>query len=103
MVASLVVTLGLFAFVAWHAVAGAGPAGQPRASVTAVDGSVYEVTLRNPTDAGLASATVVADCGDPPRQVVFRNVPPGTRRTATVSCPPGTGPPGVDVVQWVRA
>lgn len=102
MVASFLLTLGLFLFVGWHAVAGGSGAVPPQTTVTAADQGVYQVTLRNPGSAGFESVTVVVHCGDPPRQLTFEHVPASGNTEGTVVCPPDAGPPSVEVVQWVR-
>ncbi|WP_415383485.1 hypothetical protein [Halosimplex sp. TS25] len=106
MVVALAVTVGLFAFALWQALA-ASAAVDPSANVTSVQGATenatyYGVTLRNEGDAGLVSATVAVDCPRPSRQVTFENVPANAHRNATVRCPNGTTPTA-DVVSWIPA
>ncbi|WP_436928007.1 hypothetical protein [Halosimplex amylolyticum] len=103
---ALAVTVGLFAFAVWQALA-APAAVDPSANVTSVQGggenvTYYGVTLRNAGDAGLVSATVGVDCPRPSRQITFENVPANAHRNATVRCPNGTTPTA-DVVSWIPA
>ncbi|WP_436912292.1 hypothetical protein [Halosimplex marinum] len=107
MVLAVALTVGLFGFAVWSAVAGASAA-EPTASVvgergTSANATYYGVVLRNEGDAGLVSATVSVACPEPRRRVTFENVPANARRNATVGCPPGTGPPSAEVVSWVPA
>lgn len=105
MVVSALFTVAVFAFAAWQGVTGPA-ATHPTASIanetTTADGAVlYEVQLRNPTDTGFVSVTVVVSCGDPPPQITFENVPAQGTRTGTVSCPTASEDPAVDVLSWV--
>lgn len=104
MVLALGVTVALFAFAGWQALAGATTVA-PTATVTgapatAGNGSYYAVTLRNEGDVGLVSVTVSVDCPTPSRTVTFENVPAQSRRNATVRCPPGASP-SAEVTSWV--
>lgn len=102
--ASVAFTLALLGFVAWHA--WTVPAAEnPQTSVVATsqmpDGSVEAtVELVNDQDVGVVSATVAVDCGSPPPEVTFTNVPAGGRMTAKVVCPPGTANPTASVRTW---
>lgn len=101
-------TVALFSFAAWHALAGATDA-RPTATVTGVaaatgNATYYDVSIRNPGDAGVASATVAVECPDPARTVTFENVPANVYRNATVRCPPGGGASAdatATVVSWI--
>jgi hypothetical protein len=101
---SVVFTLVLLGFVAWHA--WTVPAAEnPQARVTATSphpggGVEATVELRNDQDVGVVSATVEVSCGSPPPEVTFTNVPAGGRTTATVVCPLGTANPTASVQSW---
>lgn len=106
MAVSAAVTVALFGFALWHALAGPGAVAP---NVAVVDsqpapsgGVAFTVELRNRGDLGLVSATVEAGCTDPPTEIVFQNVPADGHRTGTVVCPPGTSDPGVSVTTWVQ-
>lgn len=105
MAVSVAFTLALFGFALWHALVGPG-AVAPTVSVVdsqpAPGGVQYTVVLSNRGDLGLVTATVEADCTDPPVEVVFENVPADGRRTGTVVCPPGTVDPAVSVTSWIQ-
>lgn len=106
MVASVAFTVALFGFALWHALTGPGalaPTAVAVSSQPAPGGGVhYTVELRNPGDVGLVSATVEAECTDPPAELVFENVPADGRRRGTVVCPAGTDDPAVSVASWVE-
>lgn len=106
-VASVALTISLFAFVAWNAVDDTGDA-RPSMTLervgTTEDGrTLHSVTLANPSDRGLERATVVVSCGDPPREVTLEHVPPQGEQMATVACPPGTDDPPASVTSWITA
>lgn len=102
MIGSVLFTVALFGFVAWHAVTGTGAPAAPEASIATTGEDVYRVRVTNSADVGLESVTVVVDCGDPPRQVVFEHVPASGTRRGTVDCPGDAATPSVDVITWVR-
>lgn len=101
---SVVLTVALFSFVAWNAVAGPSEArldvGVERIETTDDGGTLHEVRLVNPGDRGFERATVVVECGDPPRTLVFEHIPPQSERRATVACPGGASDPSASVVSW---
>jgi|GEM_PF-3968506 hypothetical protein len=104
MVAAVALTVGLFSFAVWNALAGASAA-EPTATVSGErgqrgDATYYGVTLRTEGGTGLVAATVSVTCPDPRRQVTFENVPANAHRNATVSCPEG-GEPSAEVVSWI--
>lgn len=102
---SVVVTLLLFGYVAWHAVQ--SPSGaQPQVEVVdterlANESVLVHVEFANAGDQGLLSATAEVTCAQPPPDVTFENVPAGGVKQATLVCPPGTANPDVDVSAWV--
>jgi len=51
---------------------------------------------------GLITATVEANCTDPPAELTFQNVPARSTREGTIVCPPGTRDPAVSVTTWIR-
>lgn len=106
MVASVALTVALFAFVVWNGVAGvdgATPAVTVERAGTTDDGrTLHDVRFSNPGDRGVERATAIVSCGDRPREVTFEHVPPNGHREATVACPAGAGEPGADVVSWQR-
>lgn len=104
---SVVFTVLLFGFVAWQAIQPPGGA-HPQAEVVGTDeaanGSVLvRVELTNPGNAGLISATVEANCSQPPPDTTFEYVPSGGRERGILVCPPGTTRPNVSVSAWVPA
>lgn len=91
---SVVFTVLLFAFLAWHALQAPGST-SPQVDVTDVtersDGQVeVTVVLTNSASEGLLSATVEVDCAQPPPSFQFTHVPTDGREQAVLVCPPGT-------------
>lgn len=106
MVISVSFTVLLFAYAGWQ-MAAAPDAESPEVTVveTAVlenDSVAVTVRVRNPTDAGLISATVESDCSFPPASVSFSYVPALSTRTGTLVCSPRTTNPSVSFENWVR-
>ncbi|WP_459194262.1 hypothetical protein [Halosimplex sp. J119] len=105
MVVSVAFTVLLFAYAGWQMVG--TPTGEtPQVSVEGTDplenGSVaVTVRLRNPSDVGLVSATVEANCSSPPPEIGFSYVPAASTRTGTLVCPRRTTDPSVSVSSWV--
>lgn len=101
---SVLLTVALFSFVAWNAVAGPGEAslevGVEPIETTDGGGTLQEVRLENPGDRGFEHVTVVVECGDPPRTLAFEHLPPQSERRATVVCPAGADDPSASVVSW---
>lgn len=107
MVISIVTTVLLFAYAGWQIVT-LPQAGTPEATVVETasiqNGSVaVMVQLRNPSDSGLITATMGANCTSPPAQVMFSYIPASSTRTGTLVCPAGTTDPFVSLANWVRS
>lgn len=106
MALSVLLTVFLFGFAAWHASMGpdvsAPEVRVTETNVTADGDVIYIVELRNPGDVGIVRATVVADCRDPPIRLTFENVPSGGRRLGTVVCPPGASTPRLSIESWIH-
>ena len=105
MVISVGVTLLLFGYVAWQATEPPNKS-LPEANVvgteTAANGSVIvHVKLTNPGDRGLISATVKANCAQPPPDVTFDYIPADGTERGVLVCPAGTSQPSVSVSSWV--
>lgn len=104
---SVVVTVLLFGYVAWHAVqppTGATPEAQVVGTEALSNGSILvRAELTNPSHKGLISATVEASCGQPPPSTSLSYVPAGGREQAVLVCPPNTTDPSVSVSAWVPA
>lgn len=105
MVASVGLTLVLFSYTAYHALAAddGGPQAEVVGARATPEGVEVEVRLTNGGSGGFRSVTVEVGCGEPPLQVVLDNVPAAARRTFTVLCPPGTEAPEASVVAVVPA
>lgn len=104
MVVSVVATLSLFGYVAWHA-AVAPTDVPPEVSVTGTqtmeDGRVVvAVEIYNPGSPGLKSVTVSADCSN--ESLTFTHVPMDARETGNLVCPAGTTEPTVSVQSWIE-
>jgi hypothetical protein len=104
---SIVFTLLLFGYVAWQTVQPPG-GDHPQVEIAGTeqlsDGSVaVHVELTNPRDGGLISATVEADCDQPPPDTTLEYVPADGRERGVLVCPPGTTRPNVSVSAWVPA
>lgn len=102
---SVVVTVLLFGYVAWHAIQPTDSI-QPQVEVVETEqlsnGSVLvRVEFVNQGDQGLLSATVEVTCAQPPPDATFENVPAGGVQRAVLVCPPGTESPDVEVSAWV--
>lgn len=102
---SVAFTVLLFGYVAWQAVQPPGGVG-PQAEVTGTEqlsnGSVaVHVELTNPGDTGLVSATVEANCDQPPSDTTLEYLPAGGREQGVLVCPPGTTRPNVSISAWV--
>lgn len=104
---SVAFTLLVFGYVAWHAVEPpdwSPPEVEVVGAERADDGSLLvHVQFRGSGDRGLASATVEADCAQPPPELTFEHVPAGGRERGTLVCPPGTTDPNVSVSSWEPA
>lgn len=104
-VISVALTLLLFGYVAWQATQPTNKT-LPEVSVvgteTAANGSlVVHVRLVNPGDEGLISATVEANCTQPPPDVTLDYIPADGTARGVVVCPPGPSEPSVSVSSWV--
>lgn len=104
-VLSVGLTLLFFGYAGWQ-IATPPSADEPQVSVvgteTMADGNVaVTVSLQNPTDVGLVSATVESDCATPPPGVQFTFVPAASNREGTLVCPPGTTDPSAALANWV--
>lgn len=102
-IASVLLTVSLFGFVAVHAVATPGQA-PPEVTVvetqTADDERrLVEVEVVNPGSRGLESVTVSVDCSEEP--ISFQHVPADAHLTGTVVCPAGSDTPTASVENWV--
>ncbi len=104
---SVVVTVLLFGYVAWHAIQPPSDV-PPKAEVIETEalsnGSVLVRTqVVNRGDEGLISVTVEAGCDQPPPDTTLSYVPASGREQAVLVCPPGTTDPNVSVSTWVPA
>lgn len=104
MAVSIILTLSLFGYVAWHAVSTPTDV-TPDVSVaetqTLEDGRiVITVELYNPGSPGLESVTVSADCSN--ESLTFTHLPMDARQTGSLVCPAGTDEPSVSVRSWIR-
>lgn len=102
---SVVVTLSLFGYVAWHAATTPDHA-RPEASIvgtqTVDDGrSVVTVELYNPGSTGLESVTVSVDCSS--ESITFQHVPTDARLSGTFVCPAVADDPSVSIQTWVTS
>lgn len=107
MVLSVLFTLSVIAYGGWH-MATTPDGTTPNATVVeteSIPSGEVAVTIRltNPGDVGLVSATVEADCSDPPPSVQFTYVPASSTGEGTLVCPSGTTTPNVSVSNWVTA
>lgn len=106
-VVSVLLIASTLGYVLWQASVTAEVA-NPRVNVQSiepVDGGEHlhvTVELDNRRGPGLASTQVAVECGGTEREVEFEHVPAGGRRTATVTCPPGSEPEAV-VETWKDA
>lgn len=107
-VASALLTAGLFGFLVHQAVT-SSEGTRPEVAVASTErlpggGLVVTVSVANHADGGFRQVVVSVDCGETPPEVTFENVPAEGRREAEVMCPPGTpGPPDATLVTWERA
>ena len=102
---SIAFTVLVFAFVAWQAVQ-PPTSGAPRAKTVGVQtgpngSTLVHVRITNPGNAGLLSATVEANCSQPPPEVAFENVPAGGQEEGVLVCPAGTTDLNVSVSSWI--
>jgi hypothetical protein len=104
---SVAFTVLVFSYVAWHAVKppdGTHPEVEVVGTEQADDGSVLvHVVFEGFGDRGLASATVEADCEQPPPKLTLEHIPADGRERGTLVCPPGTTDPSVSVSSWEPA
>lgn len=104
-VISVVVTLSLFGYVAWHAVttpANAPPEASVEGVQTLADGRVLVTAeLYNPGSTGLESVTVSVSCSSEP--ITFQHVPTDARLSGSFVCSAGTDSPSVSIQNWVRS
>lgn len=102
---SVALTLVLFAYAGWQMAFGPTTAA-PEVTVEgtdrlANDSVAVSVRLRNPSGAGLITATVQSNCSSPSQTVQFSYVPSASTRTGTLVCPPGTTEPSVSMANWI--
>jgi len=106
MVVSTLVTLTLFGYLVHQGIE-APDGARPEASVVAVepmgDSLRVDVRVENEGSVGLISVTLEVDCGEPPPQVTFENVPASGMREASLSCPRGATDPHATVVSFEAA
>ncbi|MFC4450663.1 hypothetical protein [Halorussus aquaticus] len=104
---SVLVTVLVFGYVAWHAVqppSNVPPEAHVVGTETLSNGSVLvRAKLVNRGDTGLISATVEVGCDQPQPSTSLSYVPAGGRGEATFVCPPGTTSPNATVTTWVPA
>ncbi|NEU55294.1 hypothetical protein [Halorussus sp. MSC15.2] len=104
---SVLVTVLVFGYVAWHAVqppSHVPPEAHVVETETLSNGSVLvRAKLVNRGDTGLISATVEVGCDQPQPSTSLSYVPAGGRSEATFVCPQGTTRPNATVTTWVPA
>jgi|GEM_PF-2593699 hypothetical protein len=105
--ASVVLIVTMLGYVLWQAAVTPAVV-DPHASVDAVepmadsDRERVSVVLANDGNVGLASVTVVVDCGDRQHTLEFSHVPGNGEREGTVVCPAGSRPRAF-VDTWIEA
>lgn len=102
---SVVVTLLLFSYVAWH---GVTTSDQTRPEVSIVDTqtlddgrTIVTVELHNPGRTGLDSVTVATNCND--ATITFQHVPTDARLSGTFACQATASDPSVSIQTWVKS
>lgn len=103
MIASVILTLSLFGYVAVHAITTPGDA-PPEVSVVdqqplSDDRTLLKVQVSNPGSTGFESVTVSASCSD--ESLRFQHMPTDARQTGIVVCPASTDDPSVSVQTWI--
>lgn len=106
MVASAMVALVVFSYMAWQAVV---LPDAPVLSARVLDVATTEagvevrVEVRNDGGVGLRAVEVSVDCAERAPALTFENVPASGRRAGVLVCPAGTAAPTASVTSWIPA